>query len=272
MRLATSLIAIPAVMCAGAASASNLTTLYDVSEPLTNFSTLVDSLDIDSTSYQYGDILQGGATESGHDRNADEVLGTPIPGTEDRTSIVSRVYDVTSSRTFNMGGDSITVNPGDKIFSYTVRLVNSGTDTVDNLFQFKIQGLFGLPGVAEPLPGSLLDGFGFSTPGVGVATPLSGDSSINSFGAIGSFVDYVWDGADANNQLRNSEEIELLLFTSSDFAVPGIAEIASAEPVPAGQSGLAFQIPILVPSFTPTPGPVALGLLAMGGAAARRRR
>ena len=242
---------------AGSASAVFDTTMYSVSENLATFTNLVGTLDIASTAYNFPfDNMQ--YSTSGYVR---EVGGNPI----DTTGLVTNVYQVTSQTTV---GGGFQLNAGDMIWAYTIDLVSASANTVASLAEFQVGG-FSFLGT-DVMDGSLINGYGFLTPGAGVDTPLGNPGDFEDLGGLGSSVDWQWSN-DVAFQLGNDETITLLMFTSAALIGEGVANFIAPPIQAAGVDPVANGAPVLIPIAIPAPGAAGL-LVGMGLMAARRRR
>jgi len=235
--------------------------MYNVSQSLASFSTQIAELDLATTGYNFP--FGGSFTNSGY---VDEGPG----GIElDRTELVARVYRVTTATTFMMGGDSITLDVGDNVYAYTVRLVQESLNTVHTMSEFQVGG-FNFLGT-DMMDASLVNGRGFLTPASGVGTPMGGlASDLEDLPGLGASHDWRWPNT-AMDQLDNSEEITLLMFTDPSLVGMGVANFLAPPGQPAGVDPSASLAPTLIP-IIPGPGPAALGMLALGVVGARRRR
>lgn len=249
------------VCCAGAAQAAFDTTLHAVGFDPSTIGTEIASLDIASTSY--GFPMQGGTTTSGY------VDDGPIPGTFlDKTQLVTRVYTVTQQT--SLGG--LTLNVGDNIFAYTIRLVQESTNTVQTMSQFQVTGIGGLDdgngNFSDALQSSFVKGYGFVT---GASTgPVAKPTDFSDYGAFGGKLDFEWGDGSANH-LDNGQTITLLMFTSPSAIGNGFGNM-TGPPVNSTIDPNAEYMPILIP-IIPSPGAGAVfGLAAIAGVARRRRR
>jgi len=255
-----------AVLLAGEARSAFDSTMYDVGLDLNTFSTLQATQTIDDTGYQFN--VPGGFASSGH-------TITVGPTVVDKTEVTSRVYRVNSQQMIMQGPNSLTLEAGDRIFAYTIDLVDASSSTVRRLKEFQLFGFDesliggGPPGSDfDNMDPNLLKGRGFLTPAGGVQTPLSGGAGdLFDFGG-GSNVDYDWPDGETN-QLANSESITLLLFAKPSIIGNGWADLISPPLQDASIFPEADFVPVLIPLV---PGPGVLATLALGGLAAARRR
>lgn len=255
------------VVFAGTAQAAFDTTLYSVNFDPNAIGTQIASLDIASTSY--GFPIQAGTTTSGY------VDDGPLPGTFlDKTELVSNVYRVTQQTQLS---PSLTLNVGDNIFAYTIRLVNQSSNTIDSMFQFQAAGspflVDGGGAASDELMGSFLKGFAFDDGGGAANSPLNDPlvSKFDNWGAgIGGKVDYSWDTSNAAAQLDNGQTITMYLFSSPSSIGDGWAAM-TASPVNGNIDPNAEFMPILIP-IIPAPGSAVLIGSVFGMAALRRRR
>lgn len=242
---------------AGTAAAAFDPTMHSVTGNLSSFSTLIMSLDIATTSYNFPfDTNQ--FNTSGFVR---EINGQPV----ENTGLVTNVYQVNQQT--SIGG--LTLGVGDMVFAYTIDLVSASTNTVTSLSEFQVGGLSFLG--SDVMDGSLILGRGFLMPGAGVDTPLGNPGDFSDLGAAGSSLDWQW-GPTVAEQLGNSESITLLMFTSAANIGNGLANFI-APPIQApGVSPVATGAPVLIPVLIPAPGVtglfVAFGAMHLG----RRRR
>ncbi len=241
--------------------------MYSVGSSLTSFSSLNQSLDIASTPYNFP-FQAGTFVRSGYV----STLGTVELS---RTQLVTDVYTVTQASTFSQGASSITLNPGDMIWAYTITLVDASTQTVKSLSQFQVGGGAFAPGT-DVMDGSVIKGRGVATPGVGVSSPLGGNAGdledLSGFGIPFASLDWSWDIATAN-QLLNSQTITMLMFTGAANIGNGFANmIGNPAQQGTGSDPVANGAPVLIPIAIPSPG--AAGVLFGGFAllAGKRRR
>jgi hypothetical protein len=162
----------------------------------------------------------------------------------------------------NQGLDSITLNAGDRVFAYTITLVEASATTVQSIVEFQVGRVGG-----DIADGGLIKGRGFIVNG-GIQSPVGGNASdFQDIGFLWSH-DWVW-GPEHANQLQNSQTLTVLLFTEPAFATPGLGVLGNNPGQVAGVDG-SSNIPVLVPTI-PTPGGAALGLIA-GVLCTRRTR
>ncbi len=253
------------VFLAGEARAAFDSTMYDVGLNLSDFATLEASQALDDTSYEFN--VPSGFSSSGH---TIEVGPTVV----DRTRVDTDVFRVNQQQVISQGANSLTLDPGDRVYAYTIELVDASSTTVQRLKEFQLFGfdeslIGGPPGADfDNMDPSLLKGRGFLTPASGVSTPVSfGPNDLFDFGG-GSNVDWDWPDGESN-QLANSETITLLLFAKPSIVGNGFADLIS----PVLQDSSVFPeadfVPVLVPVV---PGPGALATLAVGGLLALKRR
>lgn len=256
-------VVLTAIACGtvGAAASAGVfdPAMYNSADP-SGYGTLLAELNIADTSYDFP--FQAGFSSSGY---VNEFNGVEF----DRTELVSRVYRVDTQTTFSMNGDSLTLNPGDQVFSYSITLVEQSSNTISSLAEFQVGRLdFGGNG-ALGMDESVIIGRGFVD--TIVNTPVGGDASdLSAVGDLGSSLDFQWP-TDSSEQLMNDESITLLMFTRATQIGDGFANFSA----PPGQQSLgdpnANGAPALIP-IIPAPGAGALAALAVGFASVRRRR
>ena len=258
------------LVTAASANAYVNTMFESLADPST-YGSLIASLDIADTSWDFPPDTSFGYTNSGYKA---ETLVADVPVlTNDTTTLVSEVYSVTTQTTFVNGPDSLTLNPGDRVFSYRIRLTSPNSNTIDTMREFGVTGLaesFGGEGFFDD---SIVLGRGLSVAGLGSGTanfpePVAGD--FDFLGGVFGSLDWQWP-VNAIDQMNAGEEITLLMFTRNVPVVEGLAKFVG---VP-GQSSLitdpnANNAPVLIPAI-PGPG-AAVGLLAGGLLVGARRR
>lgn len=187
---------------------------------------------------------------------------------QDTTNVTSNVYNVSSAMNLNQGGDVLTLNPGDKVYAYTITLVESSATTVQTLEEFQV-GLASFIGGAF-MDGDLVKGRGFVD--TGVNGPAGGDpSDFENFGApFGSSLDWQWPGLEAQ-QLGNEQTITLLMFTENSVPFEGIGDLRAPTGQISGGGHISNLVPVLIPTTVPTPGAATFGVIA-GVLCARRSR
>ncbi|MGA9596152.1 MAG: hypothetical protein WBV06_08350, partial [Acidimicrobiia bacterium] len=234
-----------ALLCTGLGSASAVLVSPEMfqfsGDPNATWGAPIASLDVNAdTGYTWA---------SGFDAIFHNGLG------QDTTDITTNVYNVTSPLVLNQGLDSLTLNPGDKVYAYTITLVEASASTVDTIAEFQAIGLNFTGGPV--MDGSLIKGRGFVD--TGVNGPMGADpTDFEDLGSFGSSLDWKWPSLEAD-QLHNEQTITLLMFASNSISIDGLGDLRS----PAGQVGgsgnnESHLIPILVPSI-PTPGGAILG-------------
>jgi hypothetical protein len=241
--------------------------IYGVGSPLGSFATQVGGPLIVSDPLDY--TFDSGTT-SGYTKNG------PIPGTfVDSTVLTSTVWRVTSATSFNSGPNTIMLSPGDRVFAYTIDLVEAGLDTVEAMGEFEIGGsIHPLVGSPDDLAASLVKGYGFLTPGIGVATPINVAGNFTDFstfgvpGLAGGALDWRW-GTTSGARLENSEVITLLMFTGRALIGEGFGEMIGLPGAP-NVDATVERLRVLIP-IVPSPAPVALGALGLATALRRRR-
>jgi len=187
---------------------------------------------------------------------------------QDTTNVTSSVYNVSVPMVLNQGLDVLVLNPGDKVYAYTITLVESSATTVDTLAEFQV-GLASFIG-GPFMDGSLVKGRGFVD--TGVNGPAGADpSDFEDFGApFGSSLDWQWPTLEAM-QLGNEQTITVLMFTENSVPFEGIGDLRAPTGQIAGGGNVSNLVPVLVPTTIPTPGAATIGVLA-GVLCARRSR
>ena len=237
-------------------------TMYESAAHPSSYGTLVQSLNIADTAYDFP-FDNNFFTNSGY---VNEVAGFEF----DRTELVSEVYRVNTAQSFMSGGNTINLSPNDMVFSYRLRLVEASTNTINTMREFQVQGINLLPG-SDAMDANLLLGRGFHLSGGAVNTPEEQPADLLNLGPAGSKVDFNWEGADTD-QLDNSQEITLLLFTQPSSWGNGTATFAAAPGQSGGADPNAANAPILIP-IIPAPGAaIAFGLAGIGLSTRRARR
>lgn len=269
-------IAAPAavfLVAAASATATYIDTMFQTFADPSTYGNLVQSLDVQAAGYNFQ--IPAGFTNSGY---ANNVISGGVPIAElDRTQIRSDVYTVTSAQSFTSGADTINLNPGDMVFAYRIRLTSNSTNTVESLRTWGLTGVDPLLGgngiLAAPdqliAHGFFIDGAAANPASFGPIDSVGSDLEYAP-GFFGS-LDWNWS-ATGSEQLQNTEEITLLLFTKPSPIIDGFAKMLS----PAGQAvaGTTFEdtgAPLLIPGV-PSPGSVAIIALAGGISIYRRRR
>ncbi|TVQ82469.1 MAG: hypothetical protein EA380_00420 [Phycisphaeraceae bacterium] len=255
------------------AGASYIDTMFQTAADPSTYGNLVQSLDVQAAGYNFQ--IPAGFTNSGYINN---VISGGVPIAElDRTQIRSDVYTVTTAQSFTSGADTINLSPGDMVFAYRIRLTSGSTNTVETLRTWGLTGVDPVLGGSGILAapdqlighGFFIDGASANPAGFGPITTVGSDLEYVP-GFFGS-VDWNWSPA-AVEQLQNTEEITLLLFTKPSPIIDGFAKMLS----PSGQAiaGTTFEdtgAPLLIPGV-PSPGSVAIIALAGGITLYRRRR
>ncbi len=263
-----SMVAGVVAVAAGSAIGAYQNNMYDTGVAPASYGTLVGSPFDTNTDGGFNWPFDAGAgfTTSGH---IDELGGFEF----DRTQLISEVYRVNTQTTFNDGGDSITLNPGDMVFSYRIRLVNASTSTLNSLKEVQLSQI-GIPGVGLATDRILGRGvyqgltFGGSLPATDIPDPLAGD--LFSIPGFGGSLDWKWTGPDTDH-LQNSEEITILMFTEPSAITGGFMSFAGNPGQDSGVDPNGNFAPVLIPTF-PTPGTAALLIGAGAFAGIRRRR
>lgn len=197
-------------------------------------------------------------TETGYTWNSGFEVMFPNGLGQDVTSLTSNVYNVSSPLVLNQGLDSLTLNPGDKVYAYTLTLVESSATTVDTVAEFQV-GLLSFAN-GPIMDGSLVKGRGFVSTGVNGPAGADG-SDFEDLGVFGSSLDWKWPALEVN-QLQNEQTITLLMFTSNSVPILGIGDLRAPTGQISGPGNISNLIPVLVPTTVPTPGGAALGLIA----------
>ncbi|MCB9847578.1 MAG: hypothetical protein H6814_04110 [Phycisphaeraceae bacterium] len=243
-------------LCVGAASAqAGLVSpeMFQTGDPAALWGAPIASLDVNSeTVYNWA---------SGFEVPFPNGLG------QDITELTSRVYNVSSPMMLSQGGDDLMLNPGDKVYAYTLTLVESSATTVDTVEEFQV-GLLSFIG-GPIMDASLIKGRGFYNSGVN--GPVGGDGTdLEDLGIFGSSLDWRWDSLEIN-QLQNEQTITLLMFTENSLPFEGIGDLRAPTGQISGSGNISNLIPVLVPTTVPTPGASAIWILA-GALCSRRKR
>lgn len=236
-------------------------TMYQSGAHPSTYGSLVASLDIASTAYDFP-YDNNFFTHSGY---INEIAGFEF----DRTELITEVYRVTTPQTFTVGPDSISLNRNDMVFSYRIRLVEASTNTINALREFQVQGLSLIPG-SDAMDANLLKGRGFHLSGGAVNTPDAELNDLSNFGGFGSKVDFNWSGPDTD-QLDNDQEITLLIFANPSVWGAGTANFVAQPGQASGTDPNANNAPVLIPVI-PAPGSVMIVSLAGIGLSSRRIR
>ena len=257
---------------AGSAFGAYQNNMYDTGLAPSSYGTLVGSPFDTNTDGGYNwPIDNPDDTTSGYIDELDIGGGTIIEF--DRTQLISEVYRVNTQTTFNDGGDSITLNPGDMVFSYRIRLVGVSTSTLNSLKEVQLSQI-GVPGVGlatdRILGRGVYQGLTFSGSSAATDIPDPGAGDLFSIPGFGGSLDFKWTGPDTDH-LQNSEEITLLMFTEPSAITGGFMSFAGNPGQDSGVDPNANFAPVLIPTF-PTPGSAALLLGAGVFAGVRRRR
>lgn len=189
----------------------------------------------------------------------------------DRTQVRTDVFQMGQLTTIVNGSNSIVLTPGDLVFAYRVRLVNSFPGlTVESMNEAQVIGAPDFGFGQDPMAAALLNGQGFVST-THFDNPDGGN--IDDAAEFGSSVDFEWPDLDVN-QLDNGEFITLLLFSDPAGVGQGVMNMSA----PPGQSGglIGFAQgaeapPVLIP-IVPTPGALALGAVGMVVFTSTRRR
>ena len=246
--------------CVSVAQAGFSDTMHAVSTDPASwaFASLVQSLDIGSTGYQYPDG-SGYALQFG-----DTVI--------DQTDLISDVYRINSAQSITTGAGTVDVAAGSMVFAYRMTLVEATpAGTVTSLGEVQIAGLPAFGGGLDPLLGDAINNFGFVDPAAHGRVPVEGNPDF--VGDFGGTLDWEWAGTDVDN-LDNDDSIILLMFTDPTGIGQGIANLISPPGQPGGLTGLVQgedAPPVLIPAV---PAPGVGVVMALGGlvAGSRRRR
>jgi len=250
-------LASAALVCIGATSANaglvSAEMFQFAGDPATTWGAPIASLDVNTdTSYTWA---------SGFEVSFPDGLG------QDVTDLSSRVYNVSTPMVLNQGLDSITLNTGDKVYAYTVTLVENSATTVNTLAELQV-GLLSFAG-GPIMDGSLVKGRGFVS--TGVNGPAGGTfADFEDLGFFGSSLDWRWPILESS-QLQNQQTITLLMFTSNSLPIQGIGDLRSPTGQISGGGNISNLVPVLVPTI-PAPGGAALGMIAGVFYARRTRR
>lgn len=276
MKLLTTTIVAAGCLAIPAQSAlAYVNTMYAAADPAT-YGTLVQSLDIANTSYSFP--VEANRTNSGY---LAEILdpGTGLPVAlnpmvnPNTTTLVSEVYEVDTAVTLTDPSGDLTLNPGDLVFSYTLRLVGDSDNTVDSLREFSVSGLGPLLGGVDIFDETIVKGRAFSTDSLAFASANTPEAAPQDFNLTGvpfiSTLSWQWDDGVAN-QLQNGDAIRLMMFTEPALITNGLGLFdGTPGQAVAGTDEGADEIPVLVPAI-PTPGGAVL--LAVMAAFVPRRR
>ncbi|MEM8836000.1 MAG: hypothetical protein AAGD00_09295 [Planctomycetota bacterium] len=259
----SALIALAGSLVGSSVAFASLTPIYDTGVDPATLGTEIARLELNKDTHDW--LFSGSAnTQSGHEVNVG-------PVEVDATELDSVVYRVSNQVTFNQGGDSITLDAGDLIFEYRIRLVDAGVNTITTVEEFEIVGspILGL----DELDASAIKGRGAWRPDTNVPLPDPNPGDLLPLGpGNGAFLDFVWGTSDVN-QPSNSEEISLLLFTSPRQIGDGWASFFSSpsQPLPNTIDDDTDRNPILIP-IVPSPATSLAFVMALGSVSARRRR
>ncbi|GEM_PF-6681927 len=270
---------VPAAAIIGLAATSAsayVNTMFQANNPA-SYGTLIQSLDIASTSWDFPFDTGTGKTNSGFKAEVLDPAGNPIvldPGvTPNTTSLVSEVFRVDTTTVISDPAGDITLDPGDLVFSYRLRLVGANNNTVQTLTEFGVTALGpNLGGNPDIFDAALLKGRGFSTDGLGAPAasgPLAVGNDLTVAPGLFSSLDWRWS-VDESQRLQNGEEVRLLMFSEPAQIGDGFAKFLGAPgQAVAGTDATAQGAPVLVP-IIPSPG--AAVLLGLAGLAAVGRR
>jgi hypothetical protein len=271
----TTTAAIASMTVWATSAAAYVNTMYTSNDPAT-YGSLVQSLDVANTSYNFP--VEPNRTNSGY---LAEILdpGTGLPLSlnpavnPNTTSIRSDVFEVNTTTTLTDPSGDLTLNPGDLVFSYTIRLVGASDNTVNSLREFSVSALGPLLGGVDIFDTSILKGRAFSLDGLPFATANAPEAAPGDLNLTGvpfiSTLAWQWSDAVAQ-QLQNGEEVRLLMFSEPALITDGVGLLdgTPGQAVTGTDEG-ADNIPVLVPAI---PSPGAAALFAIAGLAARRRR
>jgi hypothetical protein len=273
---------------AGAADAY-VNTMYSAGfDPDAQFGAPFASLDIASTSWNFPldqNEIDQGKKDSGFLAEILDPSGNPLvldPGTSpNTTSLRTDVYRVSSPVTITDPSGDLDLLPNDLVFAYTIGLVGNNGNTLETLQEFKVKGVDDNPPFFSgdgAFTEDILLGRGFTLAGLSNPTAanrapvaVDGDLEVDQlFGANLSSLEFNWTFSGQSEQIRNTEEITLLVFARGAIVVDGLASFAAVS----GQAGqgtsmVANDAPILIPTV---PGPGAASVFALAGLAACRRR
>ncbi|TVQ32540.1 MAG: hypothetical protein EA376_05415 [Phycisphaeraceae bacterium] len=242
---------------AGQAQSAFDPAIYTTPDPA-GFGTQIAELDLADTSYSF--TPSGSFTSSGY---VNEFNGLIF----DSTELVSRVYRVDTETTFSQGAESITLQPNQLVFSYTIRLVEESPNTVFSMREFQV-GLLNFVG-GDIMDGSAILGRGVVTPDAGVAAPVGGNPlSFEDLGMFGSSLDFEWPTGDLSAQLGNEQSITLLMFSRARPIGEGLGTFIAPAGQQTGVDPIAGNMPTLIPLV---PGPGAAALFGLAGLIGLRR-
>ncbi|MDX2114962.1 MAG: hypothetical protein SFZ24_04975 [Planctomycetota bacterium] len=258
MRIHTigSSLVIGGLSLAGAtAQAGFSSTMFEVASNPSTWGDATEIASLDSSSFDYADA-------SGFEA----VLANIV---FDRTAVSTNVYRMNAARVVSTGNASLTLDPGDLVFAYSLRLVgNFAGLTINALNEAQVIGAPDFGFGQNPMAASLINGQGFVTTGHG-RDPLNGN--IDDAAELGSSVDFEWGGANAI-YLLNDQTITMLLFSDPAEIGRGVLNMSSPPGQAGGIEGVAQADgapPVLIP-IVPAPGAAALALV--GGTLLLRRR
>ncbi|RMH25005.1 MAG: hypothetical protein D6693_09400 [Planctomycetota bacterium] len=266
-------IAVAALIIARPACAAfEAGSMHEVAD-LAPFTNLVASLDVASTPFNFP-FDSALFTNSGFVRNVLDANGNPIAEL-DRTELRTDVYRVNQQTQLAPGG--LTLEVGDMVFAYTIRLVSASGNTVSAVDEVQVAGANFLG--TDSMDLGLLKARGFLTPSPGVVAPISSVSpavpdDFSLFGLDGGQLEWNWFQSDPTQQLGNSETITLLMFTGQASIGSGFMNLAATLASSTGPFDPTVEAaPVLIPiSFVvPTPGAATLVGLACLTALRRRR-
>ena len=275
------------VLALTSAASAFVDTMYAAPTDPSTYGSLVASLDIASTSWDFPFNNGAGKLDSGYKAEILDGSGNPLVldfgVSPNKTTLVTDVYRVTSATTIPDGSGNLNLIPGDLVFAYRIGLVGNNANTIDTLYEFSVGGIeagsfWDANGDAGGyFDSSIVLGRGYTVDGLGAATgqfPLTGpgDFSSSSPGGLGylSQLDFDWEFGNQAAQMDNAQQITILMFARGAQISNGFGKFVGT----AGQAAPttdqnANNAPILIP-VVPSPG--AFGLLAIVGLASGSRR
>ncbi len=256
-----------ALLSSGVASAAFDPAQNVTVDPSTYATEIVSAIDISSGLKQFdfpdefGNPYPNGSFDtSGY---VNEFMGVEV----DRTELVSRVYRVHTPTV--VGG--LNLNVGDNVYTYTIRLVDFSTNTVNGLSEFQVSGLdFTLTNPV--MDASLVKGRGYVGPTGGANAPaVENPLDLEDLGIFGASLDWEWEDTGGDDFLQNSAEITLTMYTTPSLPIQGIAVFSSSPGIPSNVDPNSTGASVWVPAI-PAPGPLVIAGAGVLFATARRRR